>query len=514
MRMQGFGVESFDFVIVGGGTAGCVLAGRLSEDPGVSVLLLEAGAATPPIGADDPQAWLSLVRSSAATGGVAQGESIAGSTDPIPRGRVLGGSSAINGMIFARGHRSSYDRWAEEGATGWGYTDLLPYFMRTESAPGRDPAIRGMTGPLAVAPASTPGPVFEASLEAAEEAGHRRAGDISGGLEEGFGWPDLNIVAGRRQNAVDAYLAPAAGRRNLRVVTGALVHRLLVNRGRCDGVEYSVGTELVQTRCTGEVVLAAGAIGSPPLLQRSGIGAADVVRPHGIPVVEDLPGVGENLQDHPTVSIVHLPGQPMPMARNNRLEALGLLRSDPEVGSPDLQVAFGDIPVPSSHGGEPETILVVLTSLMQPFSRGSVRLAGADPAVAPVVVPRYLADSRDLEAIAKGLEIARDICRTTASKPWYATEVVPGPDVGGDAALRAYAAASVSTYYHPVGTCRIGTDAMAVVDPELRVHGILGLRVADASVMPSIVSANTNATVYAIAERASELIQAAYRSGS
>jgi choline dehydrogenase len=343
----------------------------------------------------------------------------------------------------------------------------------------------------------------------AGDAGHRRAGDISGGLEEGFGRPDLNIVAGRRQSAVDAYLAPAASRGNLRVVTGALVHRVLVNQDRCDGVEYSAGGELVRAGCTGEVVLAAGAIGSAQLL-RSGIGPAAALRPHGIQAVADLPGVGENLQDHPGVSLVYAPGQPLPAARFNRAEVLGLLRSGPDVGYPDLQIGFSEIPVPSPGDSGPQAILVLLTSLMQPFSRGTVRLASASPDAAPVVAPRYLTDSLDLDAIVRGLWTGQDIPLARALKPWLAREIAPGLDAGDDAAARAYATAAVLSCNHPVGTCRIGTDDMAVVDLELRVHGVSGLRGADASVMPSIDSANTNATVYAIAERAAELMRLAH----
>lgn len=499
-------MDSDDFVIVGGGTAGCVLAARLSEDPDVSVLLLEAGAAQSPQGAEIPPAWPALLESAANWGDVALGQTAAGMPVLVARGRVLGGGSAINAMVFVRGHRSSYDQWPGEGAAGWGFDDLLPFFRRTETAKGRDPALRGTDGPLVVGPATPPNPVLAACLDAAEEAGYRRAQDISGGVEEGFGWVDLNIVAGRRNSAVAAYLGPAMHRGNLRVVTEALAHRLLIEGRRCVGVEYSVDGQLRQAGASGEVVVTAGAIGSPKLLMLSGVGPASALRPHGIEVVAELAGVGDNLHDHPFAFIIYRPAQPMPAAMNNHGEALGLVRSDPELGYPDLQILLVDIPlIPPAEGG-PESGYTIASVLMRPFSRGTVRLASPNPEDAPVVDPRYLSDPRDVQAMVTGLKIAREIGRANALAPWRAEEVIPGPDVDTDQALRHHADTTMQSYFHPVGTCRIGTDAMSVVDPELRVHGINGLRIADGSVMPSVVSGNTNATVYAIAERAATLI--------
>src|SRR5215468_11287049 len=432
-------MDSYDFVLVGGGTAGCVLAERLSANPEVTVLLLEAGAADSPAGAQYPPAWPALLESPANWGDVALGQTAAGRAVVVARGRVLGGSSAINAMVFVRGHRSSYDRWVTEGAPGWGFEDLLPFFQRTETAKGRDSALRGTAGPLLVGPASPPNPVLAACLDAAEEAGYRRAEDISGGLEEGFGWADLNIVAGRRQSALDAYLSPAMPRGNLRVLTGALAHRLLMDRQRCIGVEYSVGSELFRATASGEVVLTAGAIGTPTLLMRSGIGPASALRPHGIEVVAELPGVGENLHDHPYAFIIYRSAQPVPTAANNHGEALGLLCSQPHLDHPDLQIIFVDISlVPPGMGG-PESGYTIAPALMQPFSRGTVRLASGDPDAAPVVDPRYLSDPGDVQAMVTGLTIAREIGRAKALAPWRDEEVLPGADADTDEALRNYA---------------------------------------------------------------------------
>jgi choline dehydrogenase len=344
-------------------------------------------------------------------------------------------------------------------------------------------------------------------LAAAVDLGYPAASDISGGLEDGFGWCDLTIADGKRVSASDAYLAPALRRPNLELVTNALVHRVLVRRGRCAGVVYSVDGEMLYAVCRGEVLLAAGTVGSPLVLMRSGIGPEPHLREIGVETILDLPGVGQNLQDHPAAAVVYRSARPIPAAANNHGEVLGLLRSHPALDAPDLQILFIDVPlsVPSLPG--PDQGYALLVSSMAPQSRGSVRLRSAEPQTAPRLDPNYFSDPRDIDVLVAGLDLARAIGRAKALDSWRSAEVHPGPDVRTRDSLRAYLRTALQTYHHPVGTCRIGEDDTAVVDPELRVRGISGLRVADASVMPFIVSGNTMASVYGIAERAASLMQ-------
>ncbi|GAA0481263.1 choline dehydrogenase [Paractinoplanes deccanensis] len=498
-------MNTYDVILVGGGTAGCVLASRLSARADLRVLLLEAGDGVPLPAMAEPPAWPTLVRGTANWGELTVPQGPAGAVTPLPRGKGLGGGSSINAMLFARGHHTGYQRWADAGAKNWGFGDLLPYFKRSENAPGRDPALRGLGGPLTVAPSHPLNPVLAAALDGAAEAGQRRATDISGGLEEGFAPVDVNIVGGHRQSAADAYLNPVRGRANLTVVTGALAHRLVLAGGRCTGVVYSAGSETV-TASAGEVILTAGAIGSAQLMMLSGLGPAAHLREHGIEVVADLPGVGANLQDHPVANVVYRSSRPVPVPRNNHGEVIGLVRSRDGLPGPDLQLVFVDLPRPVNGHAGPDQGYTIGVSLMLPHSRGTVRLAGAAPGSHPLLDPNYYADGRDLDAVVAGLRLARRIGGAAALDAWRDAEVVPGPGSDDDAELRDYARRAVASYCHPVGTLAMGDGETAVVDTELRVRGIAGLRAADGSVMPAIPSGNTNATVYAIAERAAEMV--------
>jgi choline dehydrogenase-like flavoprotein len=489
--------RSYEVVIVGAGTAGCVLASRLTEDAGTRVLLLEAGSRDPLPAAADPRAWPSLAGSSMDWGDV----SVRVPSSPrvrLTRGCGLGGSSAINAMSFIRGHRASYDAWVAAGAKDWGFDDLLPFFKRTEHVEGRDPALRGSGGPLRLWRVSPPHPLSETMLEAARQVGHPVVDDINSGVHEGFGWAEFTIVDGRRQSAADAYLTPALERPNLDLVTDALVHRLVFSGERCTGVEYGVGSQVLSAECGREVVLAAGAIGSPQLLMRSGVGPRSHLREVGVPIVVDLPGVGANLHDHPLTGVVYRSRQPVVASvGNGGGEAKGTIRTTADAAWPDVQVFCAIAPmlgdtVPGPERGAGYTVVV---SVLAPFSRGSVRLASADPTAAPLIDPGYYTDSRDLEAAVAGLRAARDLGNALAFAPWRGEEAQPGLTARDDDQLRDYVRRSVHTYFHYAGTCRMGTDEHAVVDPAHPQLGIEGLRVIDASVMPSPVNANTNATV-------------------
>jgi choline dehydrogenase len=357
---------------------------------------------------------------------------------------------------------------------------------------------------MRVAPATATDPLWDACFEASVEAGHPRNGDSNGAVAEGTSWNDMNVVDGKRQSAADAYLRPALGSPNLTVVTDAHVRRLVLDRLRCRGVEYSLDGRLRTASADREVIVAAGTVGTPHLLMLSGIGPAGHLRDIGVEVAADLPGVGANLQDHPKSQVAYTATRPVRSSVYSRKPHV-LLRGEPST-TPDVQAIFIDLPIHPRWAPGPEDGYSVIFSLMTPASRGSVRLASPDPETAPLIDPRYLTDPSDATRMTAALRLARDIGSARALTPFRDKELFPGPDTRTDADCHAYLRSTVTSYFHPVGTCAIGTDKMSVADPHLTVHGIAHLRVADASVMPSLVSGNTNAAVLAIAERAASLL--------
>ncbi|MFN0313711.1 MAG: GMC family oxidoreductase [Burkholderiales bacterium] len=529
--------DIWDFVVVGAGAAGCVLANRLSASGEFRVLVLEAGGPDNKVWIKVPAGFTRTLFDPAIGWGYANAPSpgTANRTIPCPRGRVLGGSSSINGHLFVRGQAADYEDWVALGASGWGWEDVLPYFKRAEHRAGGDEAVRGREGPLEVTDPRLQHPLCKVFFRAMQEAGHGPNPDYNAGRQEGYGFYQYLTKNGRRWSAADAYLRPAMRRsNNLEVRTHAQVARVLFEGKVASGVEYRQGGSLHRVNARREVILAGGAINSPQLLQLSGVGDPELLRKHAIPLVHAAPGVGENLSDHYAVRIAsRVRGMQSlnELTRGPRLalevlkyllarkgvltsavaHAFGFIRSNDSLTRPDVQLLVA--PASYEQGKVGQGVMERLPGIsigvtqLRPYSRGHVRVVYSDPFAPPEIQPNYLADARDMESVLGGIRFVRKLLATHAFEAVVESETWPGAKAASDEQLAEFVRTTGSTIYHPVGSCRMGgPDAGAPLDPQLRVRGLRGLRVIDASAMPSMVSGNTYAATIMLAEKGADCV--------
>ena len=524
--------KGYDFIVVGGGSAGSVAAARLSENPGAQVLLLEAGGSDRHPFYHLPAGFAKMTKGIGSWGwDTVPQEHMQNKVFRYTQAKVIGGGSAINAQIYTRGNAQDYDDWRQMGCTGWGYDDVLPYFRKAEDNDTYDNRFHGKGGPLGVSQPIAPLPVCEAYFEAAAELGIPRNMDINGEKQDGVCFYQLTQRNARRSSAAMAYIAPNRHRANLTVQTGAQVRRLIVENNRATGVELMDGSRLM---ASAEVILSSGAVGTPRLLQLSGIGPADQLSDLGIKAVFDQPQVGANLQDHldlyciaelsgpysydryakphwaALAGLQYLLQRKGPVA-SSLFETGGFWYADKSARSPDIQLHLG-LGTGIEHGvvSMPQGGITLNSCYLRPRSRGTIRLQSGDPSKAPLIDPNYLADPLDREMSTRGLKLTREILSQPALKPFILAERLPGPEVKSDEDYFNFICQHSKTSHHCAGTCRMGSDEGAVVDPQLRFNGIAGLRIVDNSIMPTVISSNTNAAAIMIGEKAADMIKASH----